>query len=695
MTISGKPLASIDEIADQLTDGYWEASGREARSFNISADGTLVVDLTGLDAKGLAAARQALQAWTDASGIKFVEYTSGSGMTANIVFSDDYSGAYTGSVVVNGNILTSYVNIASNFSSTGYFLQTYIHEIGHALGLGHSGNYNSSGSFSSDALFANDTWQYSIMSYFGQNQSPDSTASRLYVTTPQIADVQAIQNLYGVSKTVHAGDTTYGDDGVTVRLDRAQTIVDASGIDTLDLHSSSANQRIDLNDGTFSDIGGYRGNLALAQGTMIENVTLGAGKDTITGNELANVISSGAGNDSVDGAAGNDTITGGAGNDTMTGGTGSDTFIFGTAFGSDTITDFSVSDLIDLSAIDTITSWSGLVALMSQSAQGVSIVTLQGTILLAGATLSALNSALFILYGASDSDDASSQTPNVVTGLTLEGTASADTLTGGDGADTLLGNAGNDVLSGGAGDDSVSGGAGNDTAYLGAGNDTFTDSTDTGVDKVWGGAGDDVLTSLGGKDSLYGEDGNDLLTASDAGSVMSGGLGDDTIIGGAGADSVTDEGGNDRIELGAGNDRYTATGDTSANSDTVYGGAGNDTITGGDGNDVISGGEGNDSVSGGAGNDTIFGDAGSDVLSGGADSDVFVFFENGGSHRVTDFSHGVDVIDLSGIDGLETWDDLSGHLTQSGTSVAVDFDGLHVVLTGVSLSSLDASDFLL
>ena len=110
---------------------------------------------------------------------------------------------------------------------------------------------------------------------------------------------------------------------------------------------------------------------------------------------------------------------------------------------------------------------------------------------------------------------------------------------------------------------------------------------------------------------------------------------------------------------------------------------------------MLSGGADNDSVSGGAGNDTIFGDAGSDVLTGGADSDVFVFFENGGNHRITDFTDGVDRIDLSGIAGLETWGDLSGHISQSGTSVAVDFDGLHIVLNAVSLTSLDASDFLL
>ena len=347
-TTTTKEFWSVDQVADQLTNGYWESTGRTARKFDLGTDNTLVVDLTALTDKGLAAARQALQAWTDASGIKFVEYTAGSGKTVDIAFSDDYSGAYTSSSVVGGEIVKSYVNINDSFASGAYFLQTYIHEIGHALGLGHAGNYNGTGTFSTQALFANDTWQYSIMSYFYQTQSPYTNASFLYVSTPQIADVQAIQNLYGVSTTVHAGATTYGDGGtVSIINNRAQTIVDAGGTDTIDLSTRSQNQYLDLNDGTFSNIGGYKGNLAIAQGTMIENATLGAGNDTIVGNELANVLKSGAGNDVVSGGAGNDTIDGGAGADKIDGGAGNDLLIGGA--GNDTISGGAGTDAVQYS----------------------------------------------------------------------------------------------------------------------------------------------------------------------------------------------------------------------------------------------------------------------------------------------------------------------------------------------------------
>ena len=77
--------------------------------------------------------------------------------------------------------------------------------------------------------------------------------------------------------------------------------------------------------------------------STIENVTTGDGDDTIEGNVLDNILN---------GGAGNDTLTGGYGDDTLTGGSGQDTFVLDAVFGDDTITDFDgSSDMIDLSAI--------------------------------------------------------------------------------------------------------------------------------------------------------------------------------------------------------------------------------------------------------------------------------------------------------------------------------------------------------
>ncbi len=79
----------------------------------------------------------------------------------------------------------------------------------------------------------------------------------------------------------------------------------------------------------------------------IENLTSGAGNDTLTGNTQANTLKAGLGNDQIDGGAGNDLIYGNAGADTLTGGSGADAFVFDTDFGGgnfDIITDFKAVD---------------------------------------------------------------------------------------------------------------------------------------------------------------------------------------------------------------------------------------------------------------------------------------------------------------------------------------------------------------
>ena len=74
--------------------------------------------------------------------------------------------------------------------------------------------------------------------------------------------------------------------------------------------------------------------------------------DTITGVGGDDVLNGLGGNDSLDGGVGNDTLSGGLNTDTLTGGTGNDRFLFDLrGFGTDTITDFQVGDVIDLSII--------------------------------------------------------------------------------------------------------------------------------------------------------------------------------------------------------------------------------------------------------------------------------------------------------------------------------------------------------
>jgi serralysin len=151
-----------------------------------------------------------------------------------------------------------------------------------------------------------------------------------------------------------------------------ETVWDGGGIDTYHFGNYTSDLAIDLRPGGFSTLasaqlahlgnGNYaRGNVFNAlqyQGdrrSLIENAVGGSGNNKMYGNQVANALSGGggndvlygyAGNDRLAGGAGNDLLIGGAGNDILNGGSGADVFYFNMALNSsrnvDTIQDFSV-----------------------------------------------------------------------------------------------------------------------------------------------------------------------------------------------------------------------------------------------------------------------------------------------------------------------------------------------------------------
>lgn len=302
-------------------------------------------------------------------------------------------------------------------SLNSYSFQTYIHEIGHALGLGHAGNYNGSATYGTDNHYANDSWQASVMSYFSQNENTYIDASYVYAISPQIADVIAIRNLYGTSSTTRTGNTVYGDGAnsgdVMQQISSmnsyiSYTIVDDGGTDTLNYSTYGGDQSIDLNAEGISSVRGYTGNLIISRGTVIENAVSGSGNDTLTGNGYANLLSGGNGNDILYGNGGNDQLRGGSGSDTLNGGGGDDT------------ADYSQSNgRILLNLGDGISESGG-------HAQGDTLTSIEHV------DGSNYND---IIVGDANAN-------------TLDGRSGNDMLYGQAGNDTLLGNSGNDILRG-------------------------------------------------------------------------------------------------------------------------------------------------------------------------------------------------------------------------------------------------------
>jgi serralysin len=82
-------VASYDQLARYLTEGYWEDDGRSSRSFSTSFDNVITVDITGLNADGRQLARWAFEAWEMVADIEFSEASFG----ADIDFNEWDSGA--------------------------------------------------------------------------------------------------------------------------------------------------------------------------------------------------------------------------------------------------------------------------------------------------------------------------------------------------------------------------------------------------------------------------------------------------------------------------------------------------------------------------------------------------------------------------------------------------------------------------
>ncbi len=555
----------------------------------------------------ITAARQAMAGWAAVANIAFVETTDTSSNAGDIRWgqsnnsSNPTAYAWYPSVYPQGGDIwfgPNYPNYYGNPVVGTYGYQTYVHELGHALGLDHPHEGPVA------AIAGEDQLKYSVMSYRSYNGDDLSGYSTAYYpTTPMLNDVLAIQFLYGANMSYKTGDDVY-QWGAGKKI--YETIWDAGGNDTINGTNQLQSVILDLRSGSWSSIGvafwngqSYvRDCLTIAYGAIIENATGSAFNDTLTGNSAANVLN------------------GGAGADSMQGGQGDDAYFVNAR---------------------------GDVVSESENEGNDSVFSSVSYAL--GNNLENLT-----LMGASAIKGAGNTLDNVLTGNN-----GANILDGGVGADTLVGGLGNDMYLVDNVYDVIE-----ETSNLVREIDTIKSSITwqlgTNLEKLLltGAANiDGVGNEL--NNTLIGNIGANHLDGGLGADLLIGGLGNDTYVIDNIGDKVIESSKMlieiDMVEsslsyaLGANLENLTLIG-----NDTING-IGNslaNVLNGNAAANVLKGGLGADTLQGGFGNDTLFGGTGNDVITGGADADIFVFdtLLNAGTNidTVIDFSVSLDKI---------------------------------------------------
>ncbi len=327
-------------------------------------------------------------------------------------------------------------------------------------------------------------------------------------------------------------------------------------------------------------------------------------------------------------------VTGNVGaaiSDSLVGGNGNDTFTISTATSAtalaaaDTITGGAGNDTLTIS-----TATNALTGFTFVTATGLETLTLTGS-----KAVGASNGALVIGDGVFGTVVGATINASAITAegvfidasgellstMSITGSAIADSLTGGAKVDTISGGVGADTITGGLGADSLTGGVDGDIFVYALVTESNSSNTDTITDFTVG--ADKLNVTLNYSTLTTALDISATVQTARAGLSLV----QDNLSGSRGQ-AIYDTTAN-ALYINVNNDNLITTSDykininaasTAANS--IVEGDINFVITGGTGADVIVAGGGADTITGGLGADVITGGAGNDTITLGAAGDI-------------------------------------------------------------------------